>query len=481
MCIILGELKTLAESYLRQGDSQKALNLYMDLLSSTTDPYEVISLNISMSKIYILRGNYTLALNYVTESSLIALKMDYKEKVAQTYQLIGFIHFRLKKFDEAILYFENALQICKDLGDFEKVALLSNNIGVSYLDSGDFKQAEKYFTNTIEQAHLIEEPYPLGLAYTNRGEIYLKKGQLNEAIINFFEAIDIYKELGIALGIAYTYLRLSEAYMHKAYLVLALEYAHEATRIQMKIQDQYELSACYLQLSKLYEIKSDFKRALNYYKLYCKIELDLTNQNTQSQVVQMEKEFKEKEQAFYKEKTLELENMNRKLHIAYEQIKELSLTDTLTEVLNRRGFLEHVKVYQESSENLVRSLMIIDLDNFKQINDTYGHVIGDEVLVYTAQVLKNSVKDKGIVCRYGGEEFMIFMPHCDLKQAQILGENIACAIKKDSLSHFSFQYTVTIGINTSRTLSLEEQIDRADKCLYAGKQSTKNCIKCSIA
>ncbi|MGL4736032.1 MAG: tetratricopeptide repeat-containing diguanylate cyclase [Cellulosilyticaceae bacterium] len=479
--MISAELKALAESYLRQGDSQKALDLYRELLVVTTAAQEILSLKISISKVYILLGEYTEALAYATESSLIAQEMNYQEEVGQAYQLIGSIHFRLKKFERAIPYFEDALQIYVTRHDFEKVACISNNIGVAYLDAGDFKQAEKYFSKTLELAHLIAEPYPLGLAYTNRGEIYLKQHQFDEAVINFFEAIDIYKELEIALCIAYTYLRLSEAYMHKGYLVLALEYAHEAMRMQTKMQDQYELSACYRHLSKLYEMKSDFKRALDYYKRYSKIELDLAHQDTQGQVVQMEREFKEKEQALYKEKMLELEAVNHKLHSAYEQIKELSMTDMLTQVYNRRGFLEHIKGCGQEAKESLRSLMIIDIDNFKQINDTYGHVVGDKVLVYTAQVLKTIFANEGIVCRYGGEEFIVLISQCDLDQAQLLAEAVACTIQKDCVVSLGLEYTVTIGIHTASRLALEEQIDRADQCLYAGKQSTKNCIICSTA
>lgn len=163
-------------------------------------------------------------------------------------------------------------------------------------------------------------------------------------------------------------------------------------------------------------------------------------------------------------------------------LKELSITCQLTKLYNRRYLLEYGEtVFNESTKNGVPcSCIALDIDFFKKVNDTYGHLIGDEVLKHVAEIMMKSVRDTDIVTRYGGEEFVILAPSTTLESAVKIAERIRREIEtnpyemKDKLIHI----TVSIGIaEYGRLSTFEELLDEADKALYVAKESGRNQCK----
>lgn len=162
---------------------------------------------------------------------------------------------------------------------------------------------------------------------------------------------------------------------------------------------------------------------------------------------------------------------NKKLEI-------LSKTDPLTGLSNRRSLEER---YQQS-ELLKEDYAVImgDIDDFKKVNDTYGHDIGDKVLKAVAEIFKASVRNNDIVCRWGGEEILIFLPKCSREDAVSIAERILENIrdlKIDALDETVFQVTMTLGVSVSfEAESFEEVMRAADRRLYDGKHAGKNQV-----
>ncbi len=156
----------------------------------------------------------------------------------------------------------------------------------------------------------------------------------------------------------------------------------------------------------------------------------------------------------------------------YDKVKKISFelqTDPLTKVYNRY-FLEH---HLESIFNLysVKSMAMIDIDDFKKINDTYGHIVGDEILHHFATTIKNSIRKSDFVIRYGGEEFLIFMPNTTKMEAYVVLNKI-----KNNLKPFeNISYTFSAGISDEGD-EMAEMINIADKRLYKAKKNGKNLI-----
>lgn len=152
------------------------------------------------------------------------------------------------------------------------------------------------------------------------------------------------------------------------------------------------------------------------------------------------------------------------------QIEELSWLDMLTGLHNQRGFYEHLRrecgAVERGSEAL--SLIFLDLNDFKKINDARGHLEGDRVLSKTARIVRECVRETDIACRYGGDEIAILLPRTTQEQAKILAERMIEHNEKTGIEEFSF----SIGIGTSHPqapLSAENLIQHADNAMYQAK------------
>ncbi|MBZ4683505.1 MAG: diguanylate cyclase [Fusobacteriales bacterium] len=171
-----------------------------------------------------------------------------------------------------------------------------------------------------------------------------------------------------------------------------------------------------------------------------------------------------------KERTLELEEANKKLN-------KLIQIDGLTKLYNYKFLTTKIKEKIDKSlkNNTPLSIILLDLDHFKYINDNFGHLTGDEVLIKIGEVMKEVIGDNGYVGRYGGEEFLILLPNCTLDKAIEYGEMI-----RKNVEHYDFnEFNVTIsgGISTfTKNDNSYSLIDKADKKLYEAKKNGRNKI-----
>lgn len=167
----------------------------------------------------------------------------------------------------------------------------------------------------------------------------------------------------------------------------------------------------------------------------------------------------------------------------YDQFKLLAITDGLTKCYNHRHFQEVLESEFQRAKRykLTFSLLIGDIDNFKKINDTYGHQIGDIVLKGIGSLLKRNVRDLDVVARYGGEEFAVIMPETDDKGAYGTAERIRYAIAEYIFSGLPPQtyVTISIGVGTYPKLKVGSKFDfvkKIDKALYRAKEEGKNKV-----
>ena len=151
--------------------------------------------------------------------------------------------------------------------------------------------------------------------------------------------------------------------------------------------------------------------------------------------------------------------------------------DQLTGLYNRRFFYSAIETIKRSTKEF--SLAMVDLDNFKKINDTYGHEIGDAVLKDLSDILMSSMGENDIAVRWGGEEFILFMPGTDIDSAEKKLEKMQSSIREHQVNFAgkSISFTATIGLAAGDDLQEYEQvINTADQMLYYGKNNGKNRI-----
>lgn len=169
----------------------------------------------------------------------------------------------------------------------------------------------------------------------------------------------------------------------------------------------------------------------------------------------------------------------RQLESNIDLLYELATIDEKTGVYNNKFFktISEMELDKAKREIGPLSLMILDLDNFKKLNDTYGHLIGDEILKRLALVLKNNIRKYDIVSRFGGEEFVILLPNTQIKRAKLVCERIRREVQNDrELKKYSVTFSGGL-TEYKKGDSVKKMQLRADKAVYRAKKKGKNRIE----
>ncbi len=189
---------------------------------------------------------------------------------------------------------------------------------------------------------------------------------------------------------------------------------------------------------------------------------------------------------------LQLENAslsNELIKTNYE-LKALSSTDVLSGIANRRAFEKEFEkmLAQGRRDEQCMSLLMMDIDHFKKINDTYGHLAGDKIIQWVAQALKRELKrPSDMVARYGGEEFIVMLPGTDVDGAVKVADAMRAAVQSLDISEAvndGISITLSAGVtcrNSQSAETLQEFVRWADQALYAAKHAGRNCTKVQLA
>jgi len=189
----------------------------------------------------------------------------------------------------------------------------------------------------------------------------------------------------------------------------------------------------------------------------------------------------------------ETESFKRQVDLMSEEVKNLDRqlkrisidanTDELTGIMNRRAFNEKVRETQKkcTDSSKIFSLVMIDIDHFKRLNDTFGHLTGDKVLKFIASLIQKNIRGGDYVARFGGEEFVIILPNTVQESALCVADNIRAYLSRQKLydQKANLQLgvlTLSMGVATYVPSSdtLETMLDRADRCLYHAKSNGRN-------
>ncbi len=183
---------------------------------------------------------------------------------------------------------------------------------------------------------------------------------------------------------------------------------------------------------------------------------------------------------------LQLEHANttiREQQQILERFKIDARMDFLTKIANRRAFDERLNEECERARRYRNtfSLILIDIDRFKQVNDLHGHLVGDQILRLVAQVLEDQTRTNDFVSRYGGEEFAVLLPEANADQGRYVAEKIRKAVENTSFLHVKKKVKVTVSAGVGEIApegdSMEALVDRVDAALYQAKQNGRNRVE----
>jgi len=163
------------------------------------------------------------------------------------------------------------------------------------------------------------------------------------------------------------------------------------------------------------------------------------------------------------------------------QLEQVAATDKLTGAMNRQAFdhLFEQNLLTAKRRTTSMSLMMLDVDHFKQVNDSYGHLCGDRLLRSLVATIRKGIRESDTLCRWGGEEFVVLLPECDLQQAEVIANKLRGRIEEMSLYNRDIRVSVTASFGIAQfdgEESREQLLGRADQALYRAKAAGRNLV-----
>jgi len=492
------------------------------------DDFEKINEYINKAKELISKTSFDIKTHYesahenLSKALNASIKSKYNIGMAQSYTYLGQLKCTLSSYDASLEYFQKALKIYKELNDKEASASMYDNIGNVYLLQDDLDKALDCFIESRDISLSINSDRTLCKALTNCGLVSFKLKNLDKALNYYIEALPIYKELeekeeqsktlssigtiyvemkeydlaitffidalkletelNSTYGIAYANFRLAETYYFMNCYEKAIEFNNKALKAANESGNMPLQSYCCILFSNIYEKLENYKEALKFFKEYSRIREDVLSEDRKRKIAEIKAKFdlykKEKETEIYKLKNIKLKELNKKLKAAYENAEWLANIDFLTRISNRRSISQYI------NENFIKkeipfTIVLSDIDDFKSINDTCGHVAGDYVLTETVTRLQSCLEDNCKIARWGGEEFLTVLPNTSLDKGISIAERLRHSICSTPYLYNNnvINVTMTFGVSEyNKGDTFDDLIKKADSALYTGKSRGKNCV-----
>lgn len=453
----------------------------------------------------------------------ITKKNGYDQLTMVLYNLSGIIHVGLLDEQEALDYFFEGMEFAKKMEDSMMQAALLSNIGRIYAKAGAYDKARDSLQEAYEIARtskkneknvrfsreqfliqnavlsLEKQDIDEALSYLNEVVADMKEPLQNKSIfdidVQLLFACCYAKKGERALAVEYVESVLEEIEMQKNPYVrldfyysviefwITLEAYEEALAIAKKAESILQTMnnvGRWLKLSQyevtIYQKLGQQDALREVYKVYCEDDMALTESRKKAKIKRLKKR-------------IELQNeRNRHANMEARQNALFSKNeyDELTGVWNRRGIRSHMEqAYEQAKEKKEPfALVLVDVDFFKEYNDTYGHVAGDESLKQVAMILKDAMQDKGMVGRYGGDEFLLAIHGMESSKVRQILDDIrkrlqACEILNTN-SKVSEYLTLTMGgMNRIPDMSTDflEHLRYADRVLYRVKEKSRDAFE----
>jgi len=439
--------------------------------------------------------NFNSALKHWQNAYDIYRKSGSLPQAASVLIKIGKLYEATMDFSNAESQFTKAGELFEQVGDPNGIALCSYHIGSMHFNNGDLHQALEHLLKADElKTPSDSRPYQILIGDVNNklGEIHSKLFNFEDALKYFFEAMQVYNYLDYPMGIITVMNNIGEVFMkeglhEEAETFLKDGYEHAKQSASRMTELKYLIN-----LSELHSQKGQFEEAysrlIQAYNLRDMIFSQTLSKKITDIEARHEIDKKEKELEIYRLKNIDLQkandiikSQNEELQAAYLRMEQLAQTDPLTGLSNRRNIMEKIKLetYRSQRSGEPFAFLLIDIDHFKSINDTFGHDCGDKVLVALAGLLTTHMRKIDVVSRWGGEEFLALLPRTGKEGATNLAEKIRSAVEETPVVSCGKKVflTVTIGVSVfDHSPSVDQSIKAADEALYQGKKYGRNKV-----
>lgn len=480
---------------------------------------------ILMGRCAFMLGRTTDAIKWLLECISTAETLNMPEQMAEAYNQLGNTYQVMSDFGRSISCYLDALDIIRENGLTCREGSILNNIGALYMTLEDYDRAAEYFLQSYEKdmtASTTSAVLLLNLAsiyakkklhdsadrymkaamdalkdkddllmnswcFLTQGELAQSKGRMSEAIENYKKAIGLCRETGDLFNECDMGVKVGQLLMEAGNYEDALKVLTGTHDISGDLKSSEVRRKLALLIAKCYTALGQEKASLEYYKLHSIYVEQAENENMENQrnsvFLQVQQHETNLERIRLKQLSEELLRKTDELKEAYATMERQAIIDSLTGIRNRRSMDSMLdaswKKCQDESKPF--TLMLVDLDCFKNYNDHYGHPAGDENLKRVAKSLQDTLGDERLVGRFGGDEFIAILPGLTGDEARVLGNRMIENVKGLRIPHerneASSIQTITIGaisLVPGKDDLQSSVLHMADNALYEGKKQGKD-------
>lgn len=437
---------------------------------------------------YYYAGNYPAALEFGFKSLKLAREAGLLEWTAWCLDLTASTY---KDPAEALSMYEEAHEIFIRSGNLTGQSRILNNWAYTLMETHNLPAALEMAQRSLvlaQQAGLKRDE--INLAATI-GEILAKLGEYEQARSGLQQAAQLFDTYGRDISSVYVLAELGQVYLGQNDLGLAEHELTKALTVAQGMDMRNEQARCHKSLSEIHEKRGEFQQALEHFKAYQILQEAIAGEGALKQLSalrvsqQIETAQRDAEiQRLQKEKLqLELDE-HKRMHALLE---DLATRDPLTNLFNRRHF---IKLAEQEWKRAVRykhplCALMLDVDDFKQINDQYGHAVGDQALTAMANIIQSSLRSTEIAGRYGGDEFVVLLPETLPQHGVLVGQRICRTLKELQIETGRGRVFLSPSLGVacmqkgdSQTIhSLDELLSHADHALYIAKHMGKGQVR----
>ncbi len=479
-------LYILGISAVDSGNFREGLILLMRsqaLSESLPDPETNVRALSQIAWVYFNFGDFLKAFETLRTAQKIAKEMGIPDLEADCLISLGAVYAESGDPQQAAETFERALQLLENGDDIRKRCTALNNLAYTQISLKDFDAALANASRSVALAAQLNSNVLLALTHGTSGQIYLALKNYRTAerflLMSQLEHQKVYDQPDdeLVLDLARISMELGRFEDARRMLSESLE------SVEFRGQNRFTYHFHRL-LSELFEKADQLPQALLHLKKFHEIKSKLFNEETQKSLGNLmaihQAETWRMDAEIYRLKNFSLRREMSDHYHAVAEMQHLATTDALTQLLNRRHFFTLADYSFRAAQETGKSLcaLMIDIDNFKQVNDQFGHLGGDQVLREVSAVIQSCLRSRDRVGRVGGEEFAVMIPESGFANAEKIGQRILNSVagRKISLSGQKMNVTVSIGAAQIESADqiLQDLLSRADQALYSAKQGGKN-------
>lgn len=438
--------------------------------------------------VFLNMGDYSRAAELLREALQLAEALHDDLLVAETLNDLSFTYVQAGEPDLALSSLSRCLKIFRVLGDEQRLSWALDSLGQAYLLKGLKEEALACIMGAVEMANRQGNWRDVTRFKQSAGEAYRAMGDSYRAQVMFKDELDLARQYGQLGEECSALFSIAELYLADGHSLDALPLLERADEIAAGTQIRPHLRQCCLLFSRAYKQLGDYACALEYHERFYLIDKEIFNAEADQRLCnlqvlyQLDAAHKETELFQLRAQTLQQEVEERKRsQIVLEQ---MARTDSLTGLLNRRAFFELAEkaLAVAVERHSALSIILIDVDHFKDVNDRYGHMVGDQALAVISMRLRSHLRAGDSIARYGGEEFIILLAGIDQEAAMITAERLRVAVADEPVNARNSLVPVTLSLGVAsmepncRPQSLDHLISCADEALYDAKRSGRNTV-----